>query len=79
MRKISYFELSAIFLAIITTFNSGINMHIVKDSADVNAWLAILLSYFIGFIPVILTLYIANYKTELNILEKNKYLFGDIW
>ncbi len=78
MRKISYFELSAIFLAIITTFNSGINMHIVKDSADVNAWLAILLSYLIGFIPVILTLYIANYKTELNILEKNKYLFGDI-
>lgn len=78
MKKISYLELSSIFLVIITTFNSGININLLKNNADVNSYIAIIIAYIIGIIPVILTLYIANYKTNLNILEKNKHLFGDI-
>ena len=35
MKKISYLELSAIFLAIITTFNSGINTYILKQTSSV--------------------------------------------
>lgn len=78
MKKISYLEISSIYLAIITTFNSGINIYLLKESANINSYLAILIAYIIGFIPLLLTLYIANYKSELNILEKNKNLFGNI-
>ena len=78
MKKISYLEISAIFLSIITTFNFGINIFLLKDNASVNSWLAIIIAYIIGFIPIISTIYISNYKKELNLLEKNKHLFGDL-
>ena len=78
MKKISYLELSAIFLAIITTFNSGINTYILKQSAGVDSWIALIIAYIIGIIPVLLTIYIANYQKELNIFEKVKHLYGDI-
>lgn len=79
MKKISYLELSAIFLAIIISFNSGINSYILKQDAGINSWIAIILSYIIGIIPLLLTIYISNYKKELNLFEKNKHLYGDIF
>lgn len=78
MKKISYLELSAILLTIIIALNTGINTYILKQSVGVNSWIAILLSYIIGIIPLILTIYISNYHQELNLFEKNKQLFGDI-
>ena len=79
MKKISYIELSSIFLTIIITFNCGINLYILKQDTGVNSWIAIILSYIIGLIPLAITLYIANYHKELNLFEKNKHLFGDIF
>ena len=78
MKKISYLELSSIFLTIIISFNTGINIYILKQSVGVNSWIAIIISYTIGIIPLLLTLYISNYHKELNLFEKNKHLFGDI-
>ena len=77
MKKISYLELSSIFLTIIISMNTGINIYILKQTADINSWISIILSYIIGLIPLLLTLYIANYHQELNLFEKNKHLFGD--
>lgn len=78
MKKISYLELSSIFLTIIISLNTGINIYILKQSVGVNSWIAIILSYIIGIIPLLLTNYISNYHKELNLFEKNKHLFGDI-
>lgn len=78
MKKISYLELSAIFLAIIITFNSGLNTYILKQSVGVDSWIAITIAYIIGIIPVLLTIYLSNYQKELNLFEKNKHLFGDV-
>ena len=77
MKKISYLELSSIFLAIIISLNTGINIYILKQEANINSWIAIILSYIIGIIPLLLTIYIANYQKNLNLFEKNKHLFGD--
>lgn len=75
MKKINYIEFSALFLSLNILFNSGINCYILKNNADVNSWLAIIIAYIIGIIPLILTMYIANYKPELDIFEKNILLF----
>ena len=77
MKKISYLEISSIFLTIIISLNTGINIYILKQAVEVNSWIAIILSYLIGIIPLLLTLYIASYHPELNLFEKNKHLFGD--
>ena len=78
MKKISYLELSSIFLTIIISLNTGINIYILKQAVGINSWIAILISYIIGIIPLLLILYISNYHKELNLFEKNKHLFGDI-
>ena len=79
MKKISYLELTAIFLAIIITFNSGSNTYILKEATGVNSWIGIIIAYIIGIITVLLTIYLSNYQKDLNLFEKNKHLFGDVF
>ena len=78
MKKISYFEIASLLLVIIISFNSGINLYLLKQDIGVNSWLAIILGYIMGIIPLSMILYMANYKPELNILEKSKHIFGDM-
>ena len=76
MKKISYIELAALILIEVITLNSGININILKEGTGIDSWIAAILSYFIGFITIILVLYIANYKKDLTINEKITSLFG---
>lgn len=78
MKKISYTELSSILLTIIITFNSGLTINILKNDIGIDSWISIIISYIIGFIPILIILYISNYQDKLNIYEKNIYLFGKI-
>ena len=77
MKKISYLELSAIFLTIMISLNTGININILKNTTDVNSWIAIIIAYIIGIIPLLLVFKIANYQKNLNLFEKNRHLFGN--
>ena len=76
MKKISYLELAAIILTEVISLYSGINFLILKESTGINSWLSVILSYIIGFIPLLLILYIANYKKDMSIQEKIHYLYG---
>lgn len=78
MKKISYLELSSILLSIIISFNLGINLYLLKNNTGIDSWLTIIIAYLIGLIPLFLTIYIANYKPNLNIFEKNLNLFGKL-
>ena len=79
MKKVSYMELSSILLTIIITLNSGITINILKNNVGIDSWISLIISYIIGIIPILLTLYIANYQDKLTIFEKNTYLFGKIF
>ena len=76
MKKISYLELSSLILTITISFNLGINLYILKNNTGINSWLTIIISYIIGLIPLLITLYISNYQPTLTIYEKNITLFG---
>ncbi len=76
MKKVSTLELASLILIEIISLNSGINLTILKESVGINSWIAIILSYIIGFIPVLLILYISNYKKDLPLHEKITNLFG---
>ena len=77
MKKISYLELSSIVIILVVTMFSGINITILKEGANINSWLSALLLYILGFIPLLIILYISNYKKELNLHQKIKSLFGN--
>ena len=77
MKKISYLEIaSLVIIQTVTTF-FGISVSILKEGAGVNAWLSALISYIIGIIPLLMILYISNYKQELELNKKIDSLFGN--
>lgn len=77
MKKTSYLELaSLVIIQTVTTF-FGISVSILKEGAGVNAWLSALISYVIGIIPLLMIIYISNYKQDKKINEKINSLFGN--
>ena len=78
MKKISYLELASLIIIEIVTLNLGINFNILRQNINNDAWISIILSYVIGFIPIFLIIYISNYQKDLPINEKIIKLFGNI-
>lgn len=77
MKKNSYLELaSLVIIQTVTTF-FGISVSILKEGAGINSWLSALISYLIGFIPLLTIIYISNYKTNLKLNEKIISLYGN--
>lgn len=77
MKKNSYLEIaSLVIIQTVTTF-FGISVSILKEGAGVNAWLSALISYIIGIIPLLMIIYISNYKEDQNLNEKINSLFGN--
>ena len=66
---------SLIFFPILALF-SGIGTHNTIKIAEVDSYISVLLAYLLGFIPLLLFMLIFNYKKELSIVDKIKYLFG---
>ena len=58
MKKISYLELAAIIIIQTVTPFFGICFSILKEDTGVNIWIPALLSYILGFIPILLIIYI---------------------
>lgn len=76
MKKISYLELAAIIIIQTVTPFFGICFSILKENTGTNLWLSAIISYIIGFIPILLILYISKYEPELKLNEKINKLYG---
>lgn len=76
--KLTSLQFSCLICFPILAFFSGIGTYNIIKIAKVDAYLSTLFAYVFGLIAFLLFLYIFNYKPELNITQKNKYLFGTI-
>ena len=74
--KLSNIGFSSLIVFPILALFSGIGTHNTIKIAGVDSYISVLLSYLLGFIPLFLFLLIFNYKKELSIVDKIKYLFG---
>jgi len=76
MKKNSYLEIAALtIIQTVTTF-FGISVSILKEGAGINSWLSALISYIIGFIPLLMVIYISNYQKDKKLNEKIISLYG---
>ena len=75
--KVSNIGFSSLILFPILALFSGIGTHNTIKIAEVDSYISVLLAYLLGFIPLLLFLLIFNYKKELSIVDKIKYLFGE--
>lgn len=74
--KITNIQFTCLIAFPILALFSGIGTHNTIKIAGVDSYLSVLFSYILGFLPLLLFLLIFNYKKELNIVDKIKYLFG---
>ena len=75
--KITNIQFASLIVFPILALFSGIGTHNTIKIAKVDSYISVFLSYIIGFIPLLLFILIFNYKKELNIIDKIKYLFGN--
>lgn len=74
--KISSFEYGILVYFVIRSMSLGISINSYLYHAGVDGYMCPIIGFIIGFIPIYLIIKILNYKPELNINEKIKYLFG---
>lgn len=75
--KISTIEFCSLLYFTIRASFMGITSSNINFIAHESSWMATILGAIVGILPLILIIKIMNYKPELNILEKNKFLFGN--
>lgn len=75
MKKISNLEISSLVVIITVTMYAGINIDLIKEITNTNAWISVIISNIIGLIPLLLYLYICNYKPSIPINKKINSLF----
>lgn len=57
---------------------SGIGTYNVIRTSEVDSYISVIIAFLIGLLGLGLFFLIFNYRTDLNILDKNKVLFGNI-
>lgn len=75
--KLTSIQFSCLVFFPIFAYFSGIGTLNLIKTAKVDAYISVLISYLIGLIPLGLFLLIFNYKKDLDIKDKIKYLFGN--
>ena len=74
--KVNNISFSSLIVFPILALFSGIGTHNTIKIAEVDSYISVFLAYLMGFIPLLLFILIFNYKKDLNIVDKIKYLFG---
>ncbi len=74
--KISMLQLTSINIFIIISSFFGIGIYNVYNAAKVDAWISIIFTTILSFLVLFIVIYIVNYKKDLTIGEKIKYLYG---
>ncbi len=70
-------QFSCLIFFPILSLLSGMGMTNIIKGTGVDSYITVLIAYFLGVFLLLLFFYIFNYKKELNIIEKIKFLFGD--
>lgn len=74
--KLTPIQFSCLICFPILSLFSGIGTYNITKIAEVDSYLSVIISYFLGLLPLLLFILILNYKPELNITEKINFLFG---
>ncbi len=74
--KIGSFQLSSAFILCMVSSSIGLSLHTTIKLAGIDSYISVAIGSLMGILPLLLFLYIFNYKEDLPIYEKTKILFG---
>ncbi len=78
IKKMSMGEYLIFIYFIMLSIYRGIGTYGVIQMAGIDSYLSIIIAFFLGLFLIFLFYYIFSYRVDLNILEKNKVLFGSV-
>lgn len=78
LKKIDSYEYISLFILTYLSSSIGLSLYTTIKYASVDSYIGIFIGSIIGIIPLLLFIYIFNYKEELNIKEKINNIFGKI-
>lgn len=76
--KISTLQIFSLVWQIILSCGIGIITYITIFTVKQDSWISIIISCFLGLIPVFLYLYLMKFRPDMNFIELNEYLFGKV-
>lgn len=78
MKKVNTSQIGSIVYMCSLANGIGATSNNLINIAKQDAWISILIAMVLSFIPFFLIIKIIEYKPELNIFEKNTFLFGKV-
>lgn len=78
MNKINKSEMGALTFFLVRAFFIGITLNNLINIARQDSYISMIISFILGFIPLLLIYYIFNYEPSLSLPKKNIKLFGNI-
>ncbi len=76
--KISYLQFATISYFLLGSLFMGVGIPNIFSLSKQDSWLVSIFSSIISIIPLLILLFIINYKPDKNIFEKITYLFGKL-
>ena len=76
LKKIDSIEFTSLFILTFLSSSIGLSLYTTIKYASINSYIGILISFITSIIPLLIFIFILNYKQELNIKEKINHLYG---
>ena len=77
--KLSSLQFSCLTCFPMLALFNGIGTHNTIKIAQIDSYISVFMAFSIGFIPLLLFLFIFNFRKELDMKEKINYLFGNFF
>ena len=69
---------SVVYLVVLANY-LGTTSGTIINMAKQDAWFSVLLAFIVGLIPIFIFIKIMDFKPDLNIAQKNVYIFGKVF
>lgn len=75
-KKIDSTEFTSLFILTFLSSSIGLSLYTTIKYASINSYIGVLISFITSIIPLLIFIFILNYKQEQNIKEKINHLYG---
>ena len=69
---------SVVYLVVLANY-LGTTSGTIINMAKQDAWFSVLFAFIVGLIPIFIFIKIMDFKPDLNIAQKNVYIFGKVF
>ena len=75
-KKIDSIEFTSLFILTFLSSSIGLSLYTTIKYASINSYIGVAISTITSIIPLLIFIFILNYKKELSIKEKINHLYG---